>query len=142
MWSKANKRKTARIDTLIGQHSEVTGDIAFSGGLHIDGTVKGNVSAEEGSASVLTLSEHGTIEGEVRVPNIIVNGTVRGDVHASERVELAPQARITGNVYYHLIEMAMGAEVNGSLVHRGQSSPQAVLREVTSEPPAGAKAAD
>jgi len=142
MWSKANKRKMARIDTLIGQHSEVTGDIAFSGGLHIDGTVKGNVSAEEGSASVLTLSEHGTIEGEVRVPNIIVNGTVLGDVHASERVELAPQARITGNVYYHLIEMAMGAEVNGSLVHRGQSSPQAVLREVTSEPPAGAKAAD
>jgi cytoskeletal protein CcmA (bactofilin family) len=142
MWSKANKRKTARIDTLIGQHSEVTGDIAFSGGLHIDGTVKGNVSAEEGSASVLTLSEHGTIEGEVRVPNIIVNGTVLGDVHASERVELAPQARITGNVYYHLIEMAMGAEVNGSLVHRGQSSPQAVLREVTSEPPAGVKAAD
>jgi len=142
MWSKANKRKMARIDTLIGQHSEVTGDIAFSGGLHIDGTVKGNVSAEEGSASVLTLSEHGTIEGEVRVPNIIVNGTVLGDVHASERVELAPQARITGNVYYHLIEMAMGAEVNGSLVHRGQSSPQAVLREVTSESPAGAKAAD
>ena len=142
MWSKANKRKTARIDTLIGQHSEVTGDIAFSGGLHIDGTVKGNVSAEEGSASVLTLSEHGTIEGEVRVPNIIVNGTVLGDVHASERVELAPQARITGNVYYHLIEMAMGAEVNGSLVHRAQGSPQAVLREVSSEPSASAKSAE
>ncbi len=142
MWSKANKRKTARIDTLIGQHSEVTGDIAFSGGLHVDGTVRGNVVAEEGSDSVLTLSEHGTIEGEVHVPNIVLNGAVIGDVHASERVELASRARVTGNVYYHLIEMAMGAEVNGSLVHRGQTGQQTVLREVTSEPAAGAKTAE
>jgi len=76
------------------------------------------VMAAEGDDSVLTLSERGTIEGEVKVPNVVVNGTVIGDVHALSHVELAAQARVHGNVYYTLIEMAMGAEVNGNLVHR------------------------
>ena len=93
------------------------GDVRFSGGLHVDGTVKGNVVADEDASSVLTLSESGTIEGEVRVPNVVLNGTVIGDVHARQHIELASNARITGNVYYSLIEMAMGAEVNGNLVH-------------------------
>jgi len=68
---------------------------------------------------VLTVSEKGRIEGDVQVPNLELNGAVEGDVHASERVELASHAKVTGNVYYNLIEMAMGAEVNGNLVHRG-----------------------
>jgi cytoskeletal protein CcmA (bactofilin family) len=94
--------------------------VRFSGGLHIDGTVKGNLVAEPGTETVLTVSEKGRIEGDVRVPNLILNGAVQGDVYASERVELASHARVTGNVYYNLIEMAMGAEVNGNLVHRAE----------------------
>lgn len=120
MWAKGSKKAktSARIETLIGQHTELRGDVEFSGGLHVDGTVKGNVIASEGGgASVLSLSERGTIEGEVRVPNVVLNGIVIGDVHALEHIELAAQARVTGNVYYSLIEMAMGAEVNGNLVH-------------------------
>lgn len=135
MWgSSKNKRTkaTAKIDSLIGQHTELRGDVIFSGGLHVDGVVKGNVVAEEGSNSVLTVSERGRIEGEVRVPSIVLNGTVVGDVHASEHIELAAQARVTGNVYYALIEMAMGAEVNGSLVHRAGSKHQVV--ELKREP--------
>lgn len=111
-WIRATK-----IDTLIGRKSEMLGDVNFSGGLHVDGTVKGNVVSEDDPSSVLTLSESGTIEGDVKVPNIVLNGTVVGDVHAKHHIELASNARITGNVYYSLIEMAMGAEVNGNLVH-------------------------
>jgi len=119
MWGNTKKPKqTASIDSLIGQNTEIRGDVIFSGGLHVDGKVKGNVIAAEGDDSVLTLSERGTIEGEVKVPNVVVNGTVIGDVHALSHVELASQARVHGNVYYTLIEMAMGAEVNGNLVHR------------------------
>lgn len=123
MWGNTKKPKqTANIDTLIGQNTEIRGDVVFSGGLHIDGKVKGNVIAAQGDDSVLTLSERGTIEGEVKVPNVVVNGTVIGDVHALSHVELAAHARVHGNVYYTLIEMAMGAEVNGNLVHRGDKS--------------------
>ncbi len=124
MWGKRNKPKTARIDSLIGHNTTIEGDVVFSGGLHVEGTIKGNVIADEANPCVLTLSERGRVEGEVRVPNIILNGTVVGDVYASQHVELAAKARVTGNVYYNLIEMAMGSEVNGNLVHQAESSPQ------------------
>lgn len=116
------KMKVNKIDTLVGQHTEILGDVHFSGGLHVDGTVKGNVIAEKDSQSMLSLSEHGTVEGEVRVPYVVLDGVVIGDVHGGEHVELASKARITGNVYYNLIEMAIGAEVNGKLVHSLDSS--------------------
>ena len=117
--SKRRKLRATKIDSLIGRNTETLGDLRFSGGLHIDGVVRGNVYADDDSGGVLTLSEFGTVEGEIRVPNVVLSGTVIGDVHAHDQIELGSTARITGNVYYRLIEMAMGAEVNGSLVHCG-----------------------
>ena len=123
MWGQNKKPKqTAHIDSLIGQNTEIHGDVIFSGGLHVDGRIKGSVIAEKGEDSVLTLSERGVIEGEVKVPNVVVNGSVIGDVHAMGHVELAALARIHGNVYYSLIEMAMGAEVNGKLMHQSDNA--------------------
>ena len=114
---KAKKRKsTTRIDTLIGRHTHIKGDISFSGGLRIDGSVAGNINATADNTSLLTLSDQGSIEGDVRVPNVIINGQVNGNLFASEHVELAPKARINGNVYYRMLEMAMGSEVNGHLI--------------------------
>jgi cytoskeletal protein CcmA (bactofilin family) len=104
-------------DSIIGRQAEISGNLNFSGDLVILGTVFGNVVATDDSSSVLNLSETGRVEGEIRVPNVAVNGVVVGDVYATERVQLAENARISGNVYYHLIEIEMGAEVNGSLVH-------------------------
>ncbi len=117
MFGKSKKAVSARIDTLIGQGTEINGDLVFSGGLHVDGRIKGNVIAEKGSDALLILSEFGHIEGEVSVPNMVLNGEIIGDVFGSSRVELAPKSRINGSVYYNLIEMAIGAEVNGGLVH-------------------------
>lgn len=117
--NSSNKQtKTGKIDTLIGSNTVIEGNVRYQGGLHVDGTVKGNVFAESDSSSVMSISEKGVIEGDVRVPSIVLNGTVIGDVYASHRIELAPQARVTGDVYYNLIEMAMGSEVNGNLVHK------------------------
>ena len=117
MWSNNRKRKSTTIDTMIGPKTEVMGDMRFSGCLLVEGTVKGNVVALDDGCSVLSLTEGGRIEGEVRGPYLILNGEVIGDVHGSQHVELAAKARVTGNVYYNLIEMAVGAEVNGKLVH-------------------------
>ena len=112
------QRRHSVVDTLVGSNSQVYGDLNFSGGCHIDGTVKGNVSADSNSHSALSISEEGTIEGGVTVPYVVLNGIVRGDVVATQRVELGPTARVIGNVYYNLIEMAIGAEINGKLVHQ------------------------
>ena len=118
--SSNNKRKpvAAHFDTLISEKTSVRGDVHFAGGLHVDGRVEGTVVAEEGSDAVLRLSEVGEVVGDVYAPHVVINGTVHGNVYSTEDVELASKAAIHGNVYYNLIEMAMGAAVNGSLLHR------------------------
>ena len=117
MFKKKKGFGAARIDTLIGQTATINGDLVFSGGLHVDGTINGNVIAEEGSDALLILSKSGHINGDVKVPNMLLNGEIVGDVFGANRVELAADSRINGSVYYNLIEMAIGAEVNGGLIH-------------------------
>lgn len=112
-----SKPKPQRIDTLIGAGTRITGDVQFSGGFHVDGHIKGNVDAPPQSGATLSISDSGVVEGAVAVPNVILNGTVKGDILAHDRVELGATARVTGNVYYGLIEMEMGAEINGKLIH-------------------------
>ena len=112
-----NKPKPQRIDTLIGAGTRIIGDVQFSGGFHVDGHVKGNVDAPAESGATLSVSDAGLVEGSVAVPNVILNGTVKGDILAHDRIELGATARVTGNVYYGLIEMEMGAEINGKLIH-------------------------
>lgn len=116
MFSNKKAKRSSDLDSLIGANTKMVGDVHFSGGLHIDGTVKGNVIAE-GDDSLVTTSEKARIEGNVHVHNMVLSGEVIGDVYALKHIELAPNARVTGNVYYNLIEMAGGAEVNGSLIH-------------------------
>jgi cytoskeletal protein CcmA (bactofilin family) len=117
-----SKSKTRRIDTLIGAGTRIIGDVQFSGGFHVDGHIKGNVDAPPGSGATLSVSDAGVIEGAVAVPNVILNGTVKGDILAHDRVELGSTAKVTGNVYYGLIEMEMGAEINGKLIHEPNKS--------------------
>lgn len=145
MFGKKKNFNSARIDTLIGQGTEIKGDLVFSGGLHVDGRIIGNVMAAEGSDAMLILSEFGRIEGEVKVPNMVLNGEIVGDVFGSVRVELAPKSRINGSVYYNLIEMAIGAEVNGGLVHeKGEKAvpPKQLENKATSGADQAALAAD
>ena len=121
MFSKKDRKRPV-IDTLVGPNSEVNGDVGFDGSCHVDGVIKGNVSADSESESTLSISEDGRVEGGVTVPYVVLHGIVKGDVFASQRVELGPTARVIGNVYYNLIEMAIGAEINGKLVHRPEGN--------------------
>ena len=113
------KKKPASVivRTLVGADTRVHGDVEFRGGFHVDGYVKGNVEAAPDEPATLSISENGCVEGSVVVPHLLLNGTVKGDVRATERVELGPRARVIGNVQYKLIEMSIGSEVNGKLIH-------------------------
>lgn len=118
MGFRKKRFRSPKISTVIGKGTSIEGNVRFSGGLHVDGVIKGNVFSEpEDEKATLTLSDHGLVEGNVNVANVMLNGNVVGDVVASNRVELAPKARITGTVTYALLEMEMGAEVNGKLIH-------------------------
>ncbi len=122
--ARGKRFKAPKVSTVIGQGTAIKGDVEFAGGLHLDGLIKGSVTGERDTQSTLTVSEQGSVEGDVRVDSLILNGTVVGDVYASERAELATNARVTGTVYYRLLEMAMGAEVNGQLVHNEEEEPR------------------
>ncbi|MEW5755267.1 MAG: polymer-forming cytoskeletal protein [Pseudomonadota bacterium] len=127
MWNKKKRRAgVERIDSLIGAGTEIRGDVIFSGGLHIDGKVKGNVLSDNSPDAAVIVSNQGVVEGEVRVAHVVLNGVVKGDVYSSESIELASEARVEGNVYYNLLEMAMGAAVNGQLVHGVKNSQPAL----------------
>lgn len=139
-----NRSRTQRIDTLIGAGTRIIGDVQFTGGFHVDGHIKGNVDSPQDSGSTLSVSDAGIVEGSVAVPNVILNGTVKGDILAQERVELGATARVSGNVYYGLIEMEMGAEINGKLIHeplqakataKSQANPQVASKAGASDKP-------
>jgi cytoskeletal protein CcmA (bactofilin family) len=133
----------SNLTTLISKGTEITGDIHFSGTLEIEGRVFGNIYAADDAAAEVRVRESGLVKGEIQAPQVVVNGLVEGNIHSSKHLELAAKGRVLGNVFYHLIEMVMGSEVNGSLSHRpaAELAPrqlaaerQAVLEQVTVEP--------
>ncbi len=132
MFSRKSPKPQNRIDSLIGAGTSIEGDVSFSGGLRIDGQVKGNVSATGDQASTLVVSEHARIEGEVSVSHVVVNGTIIGPVRSSEFLELQPKARVTGDVEYSSIEMHLGAVVQGRLIHQGTPAKAVELKLATS----------
>ncbi|QAU35762.1 polymer-forming cytoskeletal protein [Janthinobacterium sp. 17J80-10] len=110
-------KSKSTIDSLIGLATRIEGDLHFKGGLRIDGNVRGNVIADPTLPSMLVISEHAVIEGEVRAAHLVVNGQINGPVYCSELLELQPKARITGDVNYKALEMHGGALVSGKLTH-------------------------
>ncbi len=130
MWSNNQRKPDASTDahasdtSLVASGTRIQGDVHFSGTLHLDGCIEGCVSAENDSGAVFTLSEHGQVIGEVRVPHAVINGAVKGDIHAAERLELAAQACVEGDVHYRVLEMAAGAQVNGRMVHQKENQRQ------------------
>jgi cytoskeletal protein CcmA (bactofilin family) len=115
---KQKQSKTAKIDTLIGPKTRINGDVEFTGGFHLDGYITGDVKGDSKQGTFLSVSEQGSIEGSVIAPSVILNGVVKGDIDASDRVELGSKARVLGNVHYTVIETAVGAQINGKLIHR------------------------
>jgi len=117
---KTSKPQT-RIDSLIGDGTTVEGNVIFSGGLRVDGRVKGNVLTADDQPSTLVLSERARVEGEIRVSHAVINGTIVGPVYATEYVELQAKSNVTGDVHYRTLEIQLGAVVQGRLVHQEES---------------------
>lgn len=106
--------------TIIAPGTVIRGDVSFSGIIIVQGRVEGTLRAESDNAR-LTLSEEGSVIGEIHAPQVALNGQVKGDVHAAERLELAEAARIEGNIYYKVLEMLAGAQINGKMVHQAEA---------------------
>lgn len=132
---RAGAKPATSVESLIGPRTVIRGDVEFAGGLHVDGQVIGTLVADSSGDGTLMLSDKGVIEGEIRAPHVVINGRVSGDIYASERIELAAQARVHGNIHYKVLEMAAGAQVTGQLTRADEP-----MRQLPA-PPAEATAA-
>lgn len=119
MWG--NKKSSGSVDTLIAEGTCISGNVVFDGALFIDGEIRGDVSCPAESSSVISIGVHGVINGDIEVPNVIIFGKVNGDVKVSGKVELKPGSKVTGDLYYRIIEMNAGAEVNGKMIAVGET---------------------
>jgi cytoskeletal protein CcmA (bactofilin family) len=126
MFSNRNTKPQNRIDSLVGAGTKVEGNISFTGGLRVDGEIKGNVIADPSKPSTLVLSEHARVDGEIRVTHLVVNGTIVGPVNASEYLELQSKAKVTGDVHYKTLEIQLGAIVEGKLIHLAEAEDKVV----------------
>jgi cytoskeletal protein CcmA (bactofilin family) len=117
MFGKKSSMPQKRIDSLIGAGTVVDGDVTFTGGLRIDGHVRGNVVAANGEPSTLVIGEQAKVDGEIRVSHVVINGTVNGPVTANDYLELQPKSRVAGDVSYKMLEMHVGAVIQGRLDH-------------------------
>ena len=119
MFGKKGLKPTS-IQTLIGEKARIEGNLNFEGGCHIDGVIFGSVGGTKATGAFLSVSEQGCVEGDVEVPRLALSGTVQGNVRVTDRAEFGPTAKVVGDVYYNLIEISAGAEINGKLIHRPQ----------------------
>jgi cytoskeletal protein CcmA (bactofilin family) len=134
MFRKKNSPPQKRIDSLIGAGTVVTGNVSFTGGLRIDGRIEGNVISVDGEPGTLVISEQASIDGEIRVSHVVVNGSVNGPLIANDYLELQPKARILGDVTYKTLEMHVGAVIRGRLNHAEPGTASVVeLKRVASE---------
>jgi cytoskeletal protein CcmA (bactofilin family) len=120
MFGGKTSKPQNRIDSLIGEGTTVEGNVVFSGGLRVDGRIRGNVLAADDQPSTLVLSERARVEGEIRVSHAVINGTVVGPVYGTAYVELQAKSNVTGDVHYRTLEIQLGAVVQGRLVHQDQ----------------------
>ena len=109
------KKAPPPIKSLIAQGSRIEGNLKFTDGLRVDGECFGNITASADQTSMLVISEAAVVVGEIQADHVIINGTVRGPVHARQLLELQPKARIEGDVHYRALEMHQGAVIAGQL---------------------------
>jgi cytoskeletal protein CcmA (bactofilin family) len=134
MFAKQPSKPQSRIDSLIGSGTRIEGNVSFSGGLRVDGEIKGNVTALSEQASTLVLSEKARVEGEIRVSHLVVNGTIEGPVFVTEFIELQSGSRVCGDIHYSTLEMHLGAVIDGRLVHRSNEAKTVELKLAKSGP--------
>ncbi|MSQ49834.1 MAG: polymer-forming cytoskeletal protein [Betaproteobacteria bacterium] len=125
---RRNNKPQNHIDSLIGATTRIEGNVFFSGGLRVDGVVRGNIVALADQPGTLVLSEQARIDGEVQAAHVVVNGTITGSVNARETLELQTSSRVKGDVHYKSIEIQQGAVIEGRLVHYAAEVKQVELK--------------
>ncbi|AUL99691.1 polymer-forming cytoskeletal protein [Zoogloeaceae bacteirum Par-f-2] len=118
---QAKSIEVTKLSSLIADNVHIVGDVVFSGGLRVDGRIEGNVINNGGAHGLLVLSDKGSITGEVRVYDAVVNGSISGDLEVEHFLELQAKAKVAGNIRYHQLQMECGATITGRIERLGEN---------------------
>lgn len=134
--------EVTRLSSLVATNVEIRGDVVFSGGLRVDGRIEGNVLGSDGAHGLLVVSENGSVKGNVRIYDAVINGTIEGDIEVEHFLELQAGSRVTGNISYRQLQMDCGARVAGRLERLADASEGTATNVVEMKPaPRGAASA-
>ena len=109
------KRKFVAITTLIDKDIVISGDTTYTGGIRIDGKIKGNLKVHGEEGSLLIMGHGSKITGDVEVEKAIINGEINGNVKCRDYLELNTNAIVNGSIEYDIIEIHEGSKINGIL---------------------------
>ncbi len=111
MFGRSTKKKPRHdaISAFLGAGTQYHGQFNFQGVVRIDGGVIGDIISD----GVLVLGEEGTVEGRIRVAELMASGRIVGDVEATRRVVLHKSANLCGNLLSPAVVVEDGAVVNG-----------------------------
>jgi cytoskeletal protein CcmA (bactofilin family) len=114
---KKDKQKVnnSNSTTLISLGTKIVGDVNFSGVLNIEGEVIGNINAVDDTSSLM-ISQDGKISGDIKVPNVLINGAIEGNVYSNVFLELSSCAKINGDLFYKELKTEKGSIINGRVI--------------------------
>jgi cytoskeletal protein CcmA (bactofilin family) len=109
--SMARDIKEGRLSGFVGHGTTLTGETEFHAMLRVDGHLVGTVSSESGT---LIIGTNGQVDANILVAAAMINGTVNGDILASEKLHLGRTARVMGNIQSPRLIVEEGAILEGS----------------------------
>lgn len=128
MKDKEREILDSKIAGLIDQGTELKGDLTFKGSFRIEGSFKGTINSD----SILIIGERGKVEADVKVGQVVINGEIRGNIQASERVEVHSKGRVFGTIQAPKLIVEEGAylEANCQTTETAPPKPAAPKAEI------------
>jgi cytoskeletal protein CcmA (bactofilin family) len=112
----------ATLNGFLDKGSHLKGELTFEETFRIDGKFEGKIP----SGSELILGDSAEVDAEIRVERLSINGTLKGSVHASERIEIHPRGRVTAQLHTPVLRVEEGAFFQGSCSMDSDGAPKLV----------------
>ncbi|MDQ7783223.1 MAG: polymer-forming cytoskeletal protein [Desulfomonilaceae bacterium] len=122
------KTKNDAVTGFLGSQTEFTGKLAFSGVVHLDGSFQGEII----SRGTLVVGSESVVEAQIHSNILKIAGVVRGDLTATEKIELYPPAKVYGNIRTPSLIVEEGVIFEGTC---SMSSVQAEMPALTEPEP-------
>jgi len=104
------KKTQQGIQTFLGPQTTLEGTLTFTGTVRLDGHFSGNIESDEGT---IIVGKKAVINANISVHTATVSGEVKGNINATDRIELRPPARVYGDLNAPVVLIDEGVVFDG-----------------------------